>query len=381
MGKQAHDVSPETLKLPLPRRLELSVARQYVETLLGNQLIVVDELIKRGDTTTEIAKVLFEETSHGTNPDLPQYNREQTEQMVQVRRFQIEKARIFTFRTSLCQRLDDMDIGAKVPMSFIFPPFPIFFLEFGPADERGSLGYQVLAGGAGHDLEGTYISYYDDVDPGIMSERGRETLGLQKGKPVRRLELCFTASPVKAPESRRTIINDTAMFASLYWTDDDLAIEEILKRHFVLFTDNPEMSDAHCENLMTNIHRVTKCLLYLRSDSRHQEAVNEAKDLEDRLSDMKNPTKKRKAERRLDRAYDRIVIGPNKAYRPMSEVLDSIEHRSGVRPHVRRAHWSSRWAGKGRAELRPVKIDAVLVNAGALSDDDANLLRKDYDVR
>lgn len=380
--EEAKGYSTESMKLPLPRRFRMETTQEYMAIMLGEVLASIDELVLRGGTSGSIAKALIEDSGHGPWLRDKGFSRTAIEQLLQMRRFQSQGGRIFTYRTSLCQHLDDMDIGARVPMSFMMPPFPVCYLEFGPAEDRGSLPYQVHAQEETWlPLEGVYITYHEDSDTSVLSQRALTVLGIEPESPVQCLELTFTGSPIGLEPMYRSIIGDMATYISLYWSDNEQTIEETLRRHFLLFKERAFLSDDSRHSLEDNVRRLAKALLYLGTGRREQVEENEESNLARRIGAVKNPGKARKVEGQLKRAYDRVVIGPNRPYVPLEETLEGIKRRTGVRPHFRRAHWSTRWSGPKKSILKPVQIGLTLVNAEGLSDEEMSLLQKDYDVR
>lgn len=379
--QRTKELSTESLKLPLPRRFSLEPTQDYYQTFLGSMLTVIDILVQEDMALADIARGLIEETSYGAWFADKGINRRSLEQMLQMRRFQLRKAPIFTYRKSLCQKLDDMDIGSKVPMALLRPPYNDTYIEFGPAELRGQLGYQVFAAERWNILEGAYVSFHGDADRSILSEKGKQVLSIDEDSPLKCMEIAFTGSPLDADEDKQSVLNDTGAYISLYWTDDDQTIEETLKRHFSLIAERDNVSGEMRRSLEENMRRLAKALLYLITGNRYRSEETPERDLSKRLEALKNPAKARKVRSQLMRAYDRVVIGPDAPYVPLDERLQGIKHRTGVQPHFRRAHWSTRWSGKGKTIPRPVQIGITLVNAEGLSDEDVMLLQKDYDVR
>jgi hypothetical protein len=381
LSRESKNFSLESMRLPLPRRFRMEVTQNCLKVMLGNLLVTIDVLLSEGDTSASIARVLIEGTEYGSWLRDRSFSRVSLEQLLQMRRFQNQGGRILTYRYSLCLKLDDMDIGSRVPMSFMRPPFPVCYIEFGPAEERGALSYKVLIKDeAWFPLEGAYITYHSDSDGSTLSKRGREVLGIEPDKPIQCLELTFTGSPLGMDKNDRSIMADMAIYISLYWTDPDQTIEETLKRHFILLRERDGLSQGSQESLEANVRRLSKALLYLITGNREQAVESQESDLARRLAAGKNPAKSRKVLSQLRRSYDRVIIGPNRPYIPLEDRLSGIRRRTGVRPHFRRAHWSTRWSGPKRAILKPVQIDLTLVNAEGLSDEDMSYLQRDYDV-
>lgn len=380
LSRIAESYSSEALKLPLPRRFEFDVVQEYYTLFLGSILTVIDVLLEEDKPAADIARVLLNETEHGQLFRDRGINREALEQMLLMRRFQLQKAPIFTYRSSLCLRLHDMDIGKSVPMSFLRPPYDTCFIEMGPAESRGELAFEVAANNHVLPLEGAYVSYHADASGEILSDRGREILAIERNKPLRCMEIAFSGSPTKMTDHRQSILSDPAMYLSIYWTDDDQAIEATLNKNLALITERKELPEAEYSTIRINMQLLTKAMLYLATGNREQIEDKALSSSLDRMINLKSPAKLRKVARQTERQYDRILVGPNKPYLPISEAVDNVEQRTGVKPHFRRAHWSTRRVGVGRTEVRAVQIGVTLVNKEGLSDDEASALVRDYDV-
>lgn len=372
----------EALKLPLPKRFALDLTQDYYKSFLGNFLPVIDTLLDEEDKPfAEIAKAIVEETGYKDWLNEIKVTRESLEQMLQMRKFQLEKSPVFTYRESLCLKLNDMDIGSKVPMKLIKPPYNHCYFEFGPASERGGLGYKIFANDSFHILEGAYVSFHEKADADLLSAKGKEILSIDSKENIKCIEIGFTGSPLSLPKEKQTAFSDIGTYISIYWTDEDQTIEETLNKHFRLFESNKSIPDEMVSSLKENIVFLTKAILYLISGNRYQEIEEPERKLSRRIDALKNPAKVRKALRQKYKLYDRVLVGPNSPYVPLEDRLRRVSERTGVKPHIRRAHWSSRWSGPKKSVLKPVQIDVTLVNAEGLSDDDISMIQKDYDVK
>lgn len=379
--EEARKFPEDALKLPAPKRFALDVSQDYFKSFVGNLLPTMDVLINEGLALGDISKRLIEDTGYRDWLKECGLSRNALEQMLLMRRFNLNNAPVFTYRESLCQKLDDMDIGKKVPMELFRPPYDTCFIEFGPADIRGSLGYTIYSMDDYFTLEGAYVGFHKKTEGDVLSKHGKSILSIKEDQDIRCMEIAFTGSPISIEKDKRSVIADVGTYISIYWTDDSQSIEETLDKHFRLFEENNSLPGEMVESLKENIIRLTKALLYLISGSRYQEPEEHERELSRRLDALKNPAKVRKLRRQTFRLYDRIVVGPDRPYIPLEERIKGVAERTGVKPHVRRAHWSSRWSGPKKSVLKPVQIDVTLVNAKGLSDEDASMLQKDYDVK
>lgn len=379
--EDARKLPEDALKLPMPKRFNLDVCQDYFKSFVGNLLPTMDVLINEGFALGDISKRLIEDTAYRDWLNECGISRNAFEQMLLMRRFQINNSPVFTYRESLCKKLDDMEIGKKVPMELFRPPYDTCFIEFGPADKRGDLGYTIYSMDDYFPLEGAYVGFHKKTEGDVLSSHGRSVLSIKDGDDIRCVEIAFTGSPINLDEEKKSVLADMGTYISIYWTDDSQSIEETLDKHFRLFEENNSLPSKMVESLKENIIRLTKALLYLISGNRYQETEEHEERLSRRLDALKNPAKARKLSRQRYKLYDRVVIGPNRPYVPLKERLKGVADRTGVVPHIRRAHWSSRWSGPKKSILKPVEIAATLVNAKGISDEDAALLQKDYDVK
>jgi hypothetical protein len=382
--QMARSYPEECLKLPLPRRFEFEAFQKTLELVTGNALVVIDQLVKEGLPAAHVSRILNEDSTYYQTFKLMGITRQQIDQLVQMRRFYAAKAPIFTFRESLCRRMDDVEIGDSVTAEFFRPPHETCYFEFGRAEERGNLPYTVFANKRYSLLEGCYISFFESVDQSVLSQYARELMEIDPKAPLRCLEIYLCASPSAEGESNRTVLNDQGAYFSLMWTDDSLSIHELLRRQVKLVTETQPDSDVEekmAQSFHNNLDLVATCLLYLTSQ--HRKEINELTltDLKIQAKNLKSPAKLKKVQRKLQKAYDRIVIGPDQDYVPLAESLKRIEGRSGVRPHIRRPHWAIRRHGEGRAKKRLTFIPMAFVNASELNDKDRAALTSDYDVR
>jgi hypothetical protein len=131
------------------------------------------------------------------------------------------------------------------------------------------------------------------------------------------------------------------------------------------------------EELHNNCSRLMKALFYLHVDRKTQVVQRDASDLQKRLDGV-GASKKSKIAKQLNKAYDRILIGPEK-YVPIAERFEVDSTLKGRRaPHYRRGYFGLRWVGTGQAKTTELtRISETIVNEKFLTD----TTPRDYDIR
>ena len=124
------------------------------------------------------------------------------------------------------------------------------------------------------------------------------------------------------------------------------------------------------------VHQLAKVMLYLNLPEAEQVRRPDRSELLQRLRGL-GPKKAARLQRKLARAYDRIVIGGRREAEGSAGAAAG-DAPGSVRPHWRRGHFRRIRFGEGLAESRLGWIRPVLVNAaeafGAVSV-------KGYEVR
>jgi len=109
------------------------------------------------------------------------------------------------------------------------------------------------------------------------------------------------------------------------------------------------------------VYQLAKVMLYLNLSEAEQARRPDRSELLQRLRGL-GPKKAARLQRKLARAYDRIVIGGRREGEGSAGVSAEDAHGT-VRPHWRRGHFRRIRFGEGLAESRLGWIRPVLVNA------------------
>ena len=374
--KIREDYGPLTLALPLPRRRQLPLVKEYAETYLtgNNTMLAMDLLIEAGLSSQKIYGDLSTHSDHIEFLKATGQNQVSVSAYIQQRRFELLQGRLFTLRGSLIQRLNDFDIGEKLPVSFLHSPYQTVYLEFGEAENRAK---SELKDAQGCYIEGVYISECEDIDVSEMSEQAREGLKLKSGQPARIFEMGFTQSPLNHPNpAYQMAMFDITHYIALVVQNEEETVEELIDRHLDYYVKNAQVGPALKDDLDHLMPLVVKALLYINADQNELKDDKEFSDLAKRLEKVADK-KRAKLERQADRAYDRILVGPDGPYTPLSDIQNKFAGK--IKPHFRRGHFAIRWVGSGEdKEGRLTWIKPALVNKEAFEE--AGLELPNYDV-
>lgn len=290
-------------------------------------------------------------------------------------RFQLNHGTMFQTTDELDEQLANTDISDDIPMATVRPPFPMCYFEFG---ETRSSKLQIYNAQSGwHTAEGCYLfEYHDIIEP--LADRG----------PIRFLEMVVTGSP------KDNVGDDAIQFFSIPITDEEISIRDTLDLYFKLHTEEIEQAKAQDSNSPLRavgrsefnvVHdcvlHVLKILLYLSTEDKSATKLNEYSDIRAELERLKSGSKRAKAERKIERAYDRIMLGPKHAATPSGPAADDSgrdhKHRA---IHWRRGHFRQQVHGEGRALRKTIWIRPTLVKGDAL-DTPGEPQTKTYKIR
>ncbi len=283
-------------------------------------------------------------------------------------------------RPALHEQLLATDLGAKLPVGLFQLPYTMAYIEFG----RPS-GLTIVNPESGqHEVEGAYIGSYR-VDPHSFifdKDNRRQHLGLDPDKPTRIIEIVLTGSP----RGKTHVLDDASQNVVLFLQDDDADLGTAIERHFAFyrlpsagslpgFVPPDERERASFEKA---VHQLAKVMLYLNLPEAEQARRPERSELLRRLRGL-GPKKAARLQRKLARAYDRIVIGGRREVEGSPGTGMSADPAHGsVRPHWRRGHFRRIRFGEGLSESRLGWIRPVLVNAAEAF---APVGVKSYEVR
>ena len=310
-----------------------------------------------------------------------------------VLRHLVNRAPIFTVSPALHLMLEDTGVKENVPVKFFAAPASTCYVEFEPPEKRLASQFRSFAEGRFRICEGCYVqeSVFDVLPP--LSTFARETLELDSHESVRQINIAFSASPVD-PEGQASgskgaglVGDDTVDYFTFYIQDEEENLGAMFERHLRFYAMRNEieggMSDyqfsAFTDNFKRNLMHLSKIFFYLNVEKRQQVKINDATELEARISKVAEK-KQRKLVQQLSRVYDRIVVGP-KDYTPLRQRMQSGDLPKGtVKPHYRRGYFGIRHIGSGQARhAELVRVKEALINSQLMNE--ADIKPKQYEVR
>lgn len=237
-------------------------------------------------------------------------------------------------------RLLQTDIGEGIPLKFFRAPLPEMYLEFGQHRVSPLRVNNIKTGD--HVLEGVYLH-----------ER-------QYASGDRDLELEFIGSPL----GRDDPLDDATQYITLKVSAEDevsLTVGAWLEREFqriaavTLTYGMRELAPGHMTRELC-LH-VAKVLLYLNLKDARLEMCQEATLLAEQLKRL-GPAKQAKLRRKLDKVYDRIIVGP-----PVNEASGNGSNGRAPTAHWRRGHFRNQAHGPGYALHKLIWLEPILVNS------------------
>jgi hypothetical protein len=386
-------ISADSLRLPLPRRAELEPVLEYRKLLLGSDWNMIIDLCKKEISAVEIMNILVNNPAHMESMAKKGIHPATINSNLFIMRHLATEAPIMSVSEGLKQMLIDTKIKDEVPAKFFAPPFKSVYIEFDAAANRHMSKNLVTLGGVSVLCEGCYVQESRYEKPLKMSRAATDSLEIDPNKPVRIIEIGFTASPFNSLKSVEDtmgmpVASDSIDFCSIYIQDEDESINDVLDRHFNHFRNTvlleqklSENDRRHFESLFKeNFSTLAKILFYLHLEKREQVTVNEASLLEERLKGI-GEKKQDKLKRQLQRKYDHIVIGPSH-YTPIAERIATGTYPPGTKaPHYRRGTFAIRWTGTKQARV-PVltRIKESIINKDRLTSTDTPPVHKDYTI-
>lgn len=388
--KDAKALPNSLCRLPLPKRLALPEVQMLKKAITGNLGVVIDTLVESKMNTKQICDAIYSNQTHMESIRAAGISKVSLEGLVIASRFENDQAPIFTLRDSLNKRLADIEIGKEVPVNFLRPPYECCFIEFGEAEHREQSQFTTYASGTNKILEGAYCINHPISSLKKISDQAIEILELDRSQPGRVIELCFTASPyshINDGSNNGSVMADHCDIISLIIQDENESIESILEKHIKLAMVKENslesvvfgasgVNQQFFDSLRINLNQLVKALLYIHSDRKVELKETEYSDLSKRVDAMKSSKKLPKLKKQMQRAYDRVLIGPKAKYIPLTETLDQIQLKTGTRPHLRRGYLGIRWTQKGRTTAKITWVKPSVINAGKIKEVDS--LIRDY---
>jgi hypothetical protein len=291
--------------------------------------------------------------------------------------FRSNGSRMFQVSDRVERLLEQTDIGSDAPARYMRPPYPALYIEFG--ETRLSALRQHNPSTGAHVLEGVYL-FAHDLPPHYKnlftdSPMRDQALGLDVSRPILLLEATFTGSPV----GKASVMDDSTQFIQIFIQDEDLPVADLVERHLAWYADRSAWpasaqtpSNDAMESYRQALTHLSKVLLYLHTRPPLESRLERTETL-NKLAAL-GPKKRAKAERKLDRVYDRVIISAVSSQG--AEAANGQDGRS-VSTHWRRGHFRQQAFGAGRLERRLIWIKPMLIGG----KDMGSVSIKNYEVR
>lgn len=276
------------------------------------------------------------------------------EGMVMESRLRLLEWPVFQTRDTLEQRLALTDIGADMPCQFFRLPYDRIFLECGETRSSPLRIYNEQSGE--HIFEGAYLEQFSKV---------------LKGVPVRVVYIMLIGSPV----GKAHLADDAYYTLSVVFEDDADSLEAVLGRVFehtrekvrdntsILPTGHfRDFGEKDRAAIRAAVFHVAKVLLYLNSQDARTEALKERSALAKQLAGLKGGGKISKVQRKLQKAYDRILVGTPSLPRLDVQSAASGSQSAQKSAHWRRGHFRNQAYGPNWSLHRAVYIEPVLIH-------------------
>ncbi|WP_321149320.1 hypothetical protein [Aeromonas jandaei] len=289
---------------------------------------------------------------------------------------------MFEISNNVVESLLSTDVSGDVPCQFMRSPMPSCYIEFGDRNVEMPLSVRNNETGD-HQLQGVYIVEREVTQMSGYREAAR-VLGMEMNEPARIMDLMFVG------RAKTSLLDDGVFHMSIYMQDDAMSVQELIERHANFYSNKDLLeynsivapgfrsapSTDDLERYAGYLRWLSKVLLYLNIADFRREVKNDRTDMASKLASL-GPKKAAKQARKMLEVYDRIVID---AIRPTSFSTPSQEgyHRT-TRPHFRRGHIRMQRYGEGRAQIKPVFIHPIFVNADAVGVDSPQI--KPYTVK
>ena len=250
---------------------------------------------------------------------------------------------IFRVEDSLIDILTQTDISDDVSVSMLPLPYPRLYIELGQSRTLQESLSNIASGV--HTLEGAYI------EKGRHNRLGEGYYIMLTGSPLGKNDAMDDATlalflPTSASDERLEDVLKKSVLAA-----NELARENGLRETPVEWTDQ----SYRCLLLLI------KALLYISLPEVRRESHPERTEALKELQRLKSPGKKAKAERRMRKLSDYVVI---KAAPAHEKAFSGEGREGGVKPHWRRAHYRMQAHGPRMSLRKLVFITEMLVGVG-----------------
>ncbi len=261
--------------------------------------------------------------------------------MLAYLRQEVRPAPHFLIADELVSLLEHTDIAQDLPLSMMNIPFKRFYLELGRARKCSATIPNILSGD--HIFEGAYV------------ERGHHAEGEM-------LYIVLTGSPLGKADAG----DDATLSMALPLVNPERPIYEVLMtayqraRNDAMPTGQQVSPQAWTDDAFAAVMLLAKALLYIGLPGTRREMHPEKTEAEKTLAGLKSTAKRNKAQRRLSRAYDYILIGPQPEHNRSAQ---GLARDVNVSAHWRRGHYRLQAHGPQHALRKLLFIEATLVGA------------------
>lgn len=378
MLSQLAELKGDTLRLPLPSRFALPPVQMLFSSMFSEAWEYMLAMSRREVSAFEVVEEVISNPKFKAALDRTGESPGSLNSfLISLRHFAVN-APIMTVSEALYDLMGDTKINADIPAKFFTAPFKTVYLEFNESSHRERGKQRVTAVGSPALCEGCYIQ--EKIFPVLppVSQVAAEILELDRNKPVRIIDLGFSASPFQNKtlnEGPLTVSYNAIDYCTIYIQDEDEPLKDILDRHYSFF----RASNPHFQNLPkaesdlfeayshSNFELVTKILFYLHVEKKERRTVKAKSELQDRLSKVAGK-KKEKLQKQINRSYDRISIGPL-SYTPIKDRFPESKGGGKKAVHVRRGYFGIRWIGTGQAKVATLrKVKETIINEKLIAD-------------
>jgi hypothetical protein len=340
----AEITDPRLLALPHPKRVLIGEVGQHEMAFLEAVAPDYIQQIKAGNLSLDMGIGMLVHDYPDLVRGLFQNSREILDALVLRTLLYHHQVSIFQTTDALESMLQATDLGDDLPASLFQTPFRNIFIQFGETTPFPITLHDPSSGD--HAIEGCYV-FSGDI--GTITDPERSVRG-------------FRIMLFGSPSGKSCLYDDTFAHIAVPIHDETLPIGEIIQYAVDKFlAANLNVRNAHAYAEIGK--HVAKVLLYMGLKDARQAVRNDASEAVRRLAAIKSTAKRIKAQRQMDRLYDRIVVGPVSS--PIHRA-PGTGHRT-LHAHLRRGHFRMQPYGPKQALRRPQWIAPTLVG-GAQSD-------------
>jgi hypothetical protein len=256
-------------------------------------------------------------------------------------RFKLLKRPHFVVDDALVELLEHTDIAEDIPVTYLTPPYAGLYLELGKNRQHALVLPNISTGD--HILEGAYIEQGTHWD----------------GTPS--LHILLVGSPV----GKDNALDDSTFSLHVTLAEPDRSLPEVLRESF-------ERAHAHSKAdglratpssfyapAQTALLMIAKVLLYINMPDVRRTVHAERSNAEKDLARVKATAKRAKAQRKLAKLYDYVLISSTATEKGAPG--EGVPRTGAVRAHWRRGHLRMQPHGPQRSLRKLIHILPVLV--------------------